>query len=99
VAVLIVGLALSACSVPRGTHRRSRANSQVLTITHRFNPANLAEVRAWSTRQFDIRAYPTQAATVLLLLAGATVAAALLASPTSAPRITVTQNLPARAQG
>jgi hypothetical protein len=57
--------------------------AQVLTISHRFNPANRAAVRAWYRRQFDIRAYPTQVATVLLLaavlLAGATAAAELVA--------------------
>ncbi len=61
--------------------------AQVLTINQRLNPANLAAVRAWYRRQFDIRAYPTQVATVLLLvaalLAGAT-AAAELVSPVRA---------------
>jgi hypothetical protein len=71
--------------------------AQLLTITRRLNPANLADVRAWYHRQFDLRAYPTQAATALLLaaalLAGATAAAALLKSPATAPTLTVTQTL------
>jgi hypothetical protein len=37
--------------------------AQLLTITRRLNPANLSDVRAWYHRQFDLRAYPTQAAT------------------------------------
>jgi hypothetical protein len=71
--------------------------AQLLTITRRLNPANLADVRAWYRRQFELRAYPTQAATLLLLaaalLAGATAAAALLATPATAPTLTVTQTL------
>ena len=43
--------------------------AQVLAITHRLNPANLAEVQAWYRRQFITRAYTTQAATVLLIVA------------------------------
>jgi len=56
--------------------------AQVLTITRRLNPANLAEVQAWYRRQFTTRAYATQAATMLLiaaaLLAGATAATTIL---------------------
>jgi hypothetical protein len=56
--------------------------AQVLTITRRLNPNNLAEVQAWYHRQFTTRAYTTQAATILLilaaLLAGATAAATIL---------------------
>jgi hypothetical protein len=48
-------------------------------------------------RQFDLRGYPTQAATGLLLAAalpaGATAAAALLDTPAAAPALTVTQTL------
>jgi hypothetical protein len=60
----------------------SALTAQVLTITRRLNPNNLAEVRAWYRRQFTIRAYATRAATLLLiaaaLLAGATAATAAL---------------------
>lgn len=69
--------------------------AQVLTITRRLNPANLADVRAWYRRQFELRAYPAQAATVLLLLsavlAGASAASDLLAGPAATPALTVTQ--------
>ena len=41
--------------------------AQVLTITRHLNPANLTDVKAWYRRQFQLRAYPTQAATILLL--------------------------------
>ena len=71
--------------------------AQVLTISRRLTPGNLLEVRAWYHRQFELRAYPTQAATVLLLaaalLAGATAAATLLASPADTPTLTVTQTV------
>lgn len=56
--------------------------AQVLTITRQLNPSNLAEVQAWYRRQLTIRAYTTQAATILLigaaLLAGATTATTIL---------------------
>ena len=62
----------------------SALTAQVLTITRHLNAANLAEVQAWYRRQFTLRAYTTQAATVLLiaaaLLAGATAAATILTS-------------------
>jgi hypothetical protein len=69
--------------------------AQLLTITRRLNPANLAEVKAWYRRQFELRAYPAQAATVLLLvsvlLAGAAAAATLLTSPDGVPALTLAQ--------
>jgi hypothetical protein len=69
--------------------------AQLLTITRRLNPANLAEVRSWYRRQFGLRAYPAQAATILLLLsvllAGAAAAATLLSGPASTPALTITQ--------
>ena len=56
--------------------------AQVLTITHHLNPNNLADVQAWYRRQFTLRAYTTQAATILLiaaaLLSGATAATTIL---------------------
>jgi hypothetical protein len=56
--------------------------AQVLTITRRLDPANLLEVQAWYRRQFTLRAYTTQTATILLiaaaLLAGATAATTIL---------------------
>ena len=58
--------------------------AQVLTITRRLNPANLADVQAWYRRQFTLRAYTTQVATVLLILA------ALLAGATAATTILTT---------
>ena len=58
--------------------------AQVLTITRHLNPANLADVQAWYRRQFTLRAYTTQAATVLLILA------ALLAGATAATTILTT---------
>ena len=61
--------------------------AQVLTITRHLNPANLADVKGWYRRQFDLRAYPTQAATILLLLA------ALLTSTASTPTLTITQTV------
>ncbi|HTS95754.1 MAG TPA: hypothetical protein VMI33_03970 [Streptosporangiaceae bacterium] len=73
--------------------------AQVLTITRHLNPGNRAEVRAWYRRQFNARAYPTQAATVLLLaaalLAGATAAVTLAATPPATPAVSVTQTSPA----
>jgi histone H3/H4 len=55
---------------------------QVLAITRRLNPANLVDVKAWYRRQVTVRAYATQAATILLiaavLLIGATAAATIL---------------------
>ena len=81
----------------------SALTAQLLTITRRLNPANLAAVQAWYHRQFDLRAYPTQAATLLLLaaglLAGATAAAALLDTPTATPTLTVTQTIQPRVPG
>ena len=78
----------------------------MLTITRHLNPANLADVKGWYRRQFQLRAYPTQAATVLLLLAallaGAAAATTLLTSPASTPTLTITQtpspNRPAASQ-
>jgi hypothetical protein len=74
VAAVITATAAVACAL----------TAQVLTITRRLNPANLAEVEAWYRRQIQLRAYVTQAATILLilaaLLAGATATAAVLAS-------------------
>jgi hypothetical protein len=58
--------------------------AQVLTITRHLNPANLADVQAWYRRQFTLRAYATQAATVLLILA------ALLAGAAAATTILTT---------
>jgi hypothetical protein len=75
----------------------SALTAQVLTITRRLNTANLAEVRAWYQRQFDTRAYPTRAATILLLLAalltGASATASLATSPSTAPAIDATQTV------
>ncbi len=51
--------------------------AQVLTITRHLNPNNLAEVQAWCRRQFHVRAYATQTATILLI------AAALVADATT----------------
>lgn len=69
----------------------------MLTITRGLNPRDLIEVKAWYRRQFRTRAYPTQAATLLLLLAaalaGATAATALTVSPATTPALTVTQTL------
>jgi hypothetical protein len=61
--------------------------AQVLTITRRLNPANLAQVQDWYRRQFATRAYTTQAATILLiaaaLLAGATATTTILTTPST----------------
>ena len=62
----------------------SALTAQVLSITRRLNPANLAAVQAWYRRQFTLRAYATQAATILLI------AAALLAGATAATTILTT---------
>jgi hypothetical protein len=72
--------------------------AQVLTITRHLNPNDRIQVKAWYQRQFRTRAYPTQAATILLLaaalLAGATAATALTATQPATPAITATQTLP-----
>ena len=98
IAALLTGLgALTAGPLAPGSPARGRAvaavitatlsvacalTAQVLTITRRLNPANLADVRAWYKRQFETRARATQAATILLilaaLLAGASAATSLL---------------------
>jgi hypothetical protein len=111
VGVLLTGLGAVAAAVPAeaGTVRAlaiaaviaaslavaAALTAQVLTITRRLNPANLTEVRTWYHRQFELRAYPTQAATILLLaaalLAGAAAATALFTSPASTPTLTITQ--------
>src|SRR5215472_11031409 len=100
IGVLITGLgALAAGQATRGGLARDLAvatvitatlavacalTGQVLTITRGLNPANLAEVKAWYRRQFQLRARITQAATILLilaaLLAGATATATILTS-------------------
>jgi hypothetical protein len=70
--------------------------AQVLTITRRLNPANLIEVQSWYQRQFGTRARATQAATILLilaaLLAGATAATTLLATPNTTSAVGQTPN-------
>ena len=75
----------------------SALTAQILTTTGGLRTGNLVEVRSWYHRQFDLRAYPTQAATILLLLAallagGAATASLATTSPT-APTIDVTQTL------
>jgi len=71
--------------------------AQILTITRHINPANLAQVRAWYRRRIDTRAYPTQAATVLLLISAVTAGTAGAIALTSAhggqPALTVSQTL------
>ena len=72
--------------------------AQILTITRDFHPANLLDVKAWYDRQFRLRAYPTQAATVLVLLAallagGASTATLLTDPPAADPVIEITQSL------
>jgi hypothetical protein len=58
--------------------------AQVLTITRHLNPQDLVQVKTWYHRQFTLRAYTTQAATLLLiaaaLLAGTTAVTAILAT-------------------
>ena len=75
----------------------SALTAQVLTITRRLRTGNLAEVKSWYRKQFDIRAYFTQAATILLLLAallaGASATASLATTLPTAPSIQVTQSL------
>jgi hypothetical protein len=77
--------------------------AQVLTITRHLRPADITQVQAWYRRQFRLRAYPTQIATLLLLaaalLAGATAAIALSATPATTPALTVTQVLPPSGTG
>ena len=69
--------------------------AQVLTISRGLNPYNLTEVKAWYHRRIETRAYPTQAATILLivaaLLAGAAATLALTAAPAAQPTVSVTQ--------
>jgi hypothetical protein len=73
--------------------------AQVLTITRRLNSYDLVQVKAWYRRQFVLRAWPTQAATVLVIvaavLAGATAVAVLTADPDTTPAITVKEVSPA----
>jgi hypothetical protein len=77
--------------------------AQVLTITRHVNRANHSEVEAWYLRQVRTRAYPTQAATVLLLvsalLAGATAVANLTTEPSIVPTMTITQTTGSPAAG
>ena len=77
--------------------------AQVLTITRHVNRANHSEVEAWYWRQVRTRAYPTQAATVLLLvsalLAGATAVAALTTGPSTVPTVTISQTTGSPAAG
>jgi hypothetical protein len=88
VATVITAAAAVACAL----------SAQILTITRHLNPGNMIEVKAWYRRQFNARAYPTQAATILLLLAallaGATAATVLTAGQPVTPAIAVTQTLP-----
>ena len=90
------GLAIAAV-VTAALAVASALTAQVLTITRRLHTGNLAEVKSWYRRQFDIRAYPTQAATILLLLAallaGAAATAALATTPPTTPTIQVTQSV------
>jgi hypothetical protein len=57
--------------------------------------ANLIEMKAWYQRQFRARAYPTRAATVLLvavaLLAGSATSATLLCGSRNQPSLAITQ--------
>lgn len=108
VGLLLTGLGAASAALP-GTVRdltiaavitaalavAAALTAQLLTITRRLNPDNLVEVKAWYRRQFELRAYPAQSATILLLisvlLAGAAAAATLLASPADTPALTITQ--------
>ncbi len=71
--------------------------AQILTISKHVNPENLAQVRAWYRRRIETRAYPTQAATFLLLvaavLAGAAAVVALATATPNEPTIAVTRAL------
>ena len=64
-------LGLAVASVVTAALAVAALTAQVLTISRGLNPGDLVQVRAWYHRQFDLRAYPTQAATLLLLAAGA----------------------------
>lgn len=79
-AVLAVGCALTA---------------QVLTIRPQLNVANLVEVKAWYRQQLRARAYPTRAATLLLLtavvFAGAATSTILLENLSYQPTVAVSQ--------
>lgn len=69
--------------------------AQVLTVSRRLNTADLEQVKAWYYRQFTVRAYATQAATILLILAallsGATAATILLTAPAPTHPVTSTR--------
>lgn len=69
--------------------------AQVLTIVRGLNTNDLVLVKAWYTRQFRHRAYPTRAATGLLLLAillaGAAAAVALLSPGRAQPVLAISQ--------
>jgi len=72
--------------------------AQVLTVTRHLNTSDLVQVEKWYQRQFTIRAYPTWAATVLLLaaalLAGSAAWAVLAASTPAYPAIVVSRTVP-----
>ena len=60
----------------------SALSAQVLSISRRLNPANLAEVQGWYRRQFTTRGYAAQVATMLLIIAALLAAATVTTTPT-----------------
>ena len=70
--------------------------AQILTIRTNLNTRNIPVLKSWYRQQFRRRAYPTRAATILLilaiLLAGAASATALTQSEPKRPTIAITQS-------
>jgi hypothetical protein len=69
--------------------------AQTLTIRTNLNTRNIPILKSWYRQQFRRRAYPTRAATILLicslLLAGAAAITALAQPPQNRPVIAITQ--------
>lgn len=69
--------------------------AQILVIRTHLNTANLIEVKTWYRRQLLARAYPTRAATFLLvialLLAGAATVTTLFGNSWNRPTLAITQ--------
>ena len=76
--------------------------AQILSIHGDLNTRNIPELRLWYRQQFKRRAYPTRAATILLicgiLLAGGASAVALTQPPLDRPVIAIAQTQTAAAK-
>jgi hypothetical protein len=88
------GLAIAAAAAAAAAVACALA-AQVLTIRTNLNTRNIQELKTWYRQQFRRRAYPTRAATILLisaiLLAGAATTTALMQPLEDKPVIGITQ--------